>query len=225
MCNDAQSRLAAIIYGSQTEQTGCDEWQSRIRIEQSVDVFEGRSTHLYFFSFFVLCLFYNFKWQPVSNLFIFLYFFFLSVTLYSVWVKTCHWHFSVNKFKTLDKTNKINTIFCRLNLYLLAYLSVFHQKCEQTVNILQELNKSSNSPAQTSTSQIRFNLSRGERWLTRRVRWDRQDDGGRVSKRNVKAPVLSLLTSEFDINLSQGCQSTLQMRNSPISTKWKVNKL
>ncbi len=158
----------------------------------------------------------------------FIYFsllFFLSVTLYSVWVKKCHWHFSVNKFKTLDKTNKINTIFCRLNLYLLAYLSVFHQKCEQTVNILQELNKSSNSPAQTSTSQIRFNLSRGERWLTRRVRWHRQDDGGRVSKRNVKAPVLSLLTSESDINLSQGCQSTLQMRNSPISTKWKVNKL
>ncbi len=25
MCNDAQSRLADIIYGSQTEQAGCDE--------------------------------------------------------------------------------------------------------------------------------------------------------------------------------------------------------
>ncbi len=43
---------------------------------------------------------------------------------------------------------------------------------------------------------------------TRRVRWDRQDDGGRVSKRNVKVPVLKifwilkrLLTSA--INLSQ----------------------
>ncbi len=147
------------------------------------------------------------------------------MTLYSVLAAKCHWHFTVNKLKTLDKTNKINKIFCRLNLYLLAYLSVFHQKFEQTVNILQEPNKSSNSPAQTSTSQIRFNVSREERWLTRRVRWDRQDDGGTVSKRNVKAPVLSLLTSESDINLSQGFQSTLQMRNSPISTKWKVNKL
>ncbi len=29
--------------------------------------------------------------------------------------------------------------------------------------------------------------------------WDRQDDGGRVSKRNVKVPILSLLTSESDI--------------------------
>ncbi len=51
MCNDAQSKLAYIIYGSQTEQTGCDEWQSRIRIEQSVDVFEARSTRLSFFLF------------------------------------------------------------------------------------------------------------------------------------------------------------------------------
>ncbi len=64
MCNDAQSKLAYIIYGSQTEQTGCDEWQSRIRIEQSVDVFEARSTRLSFF-LFVLCLFYHFKCQPV----------------------------------------------------------------------------------------------------------------------------------------------------------------
>ncbi len=81
-----------------------------------------------------------------------------------------------------------------------------------------------NSPTQTSTSQIRFHLAHKERWLTRRVRWHRQDDGWRVSKRNVKVPVLNLLTSESDINLSQECQSILQMRNSPRSTKWKVNK-
>ncbi len=37
------------------------------------------------------------------------------------------------------------------------------------------------------------------------VRWDRQDDGWRVSKQNAKVPVLSLLTSESDINRSQGC--------------------
>ncbi len=34
MCNDAQSRLVDIIYGSQTEQAGCDECPSRIRMEQ-----------------------------------------------------------------------------------------------------------------------------------------------------------------------------------------------
>ncbi len=44
MCNDAQSRLADIIYGSQTEQAGCDKWLSGIRMEQSVDVFVGRLT-------------------------------------------------------------------------------------------------------------------------------------------------------------------------------------
>ncbi len=36
-CVTMLSRLADIIYDSQTEQAGCDEWQSRIRIEQSVD--------------------------------------------------------------------------------------------------------------------------------------------------------------------------------------------
>ncbi len=67
---------------------------------------------------------------------------------------------------------------------------------------------------------------------TRRVRWHRQEEWGdrqeerhevtqttrcgRVSKRNVKAPVLCLLTSESDVNPSQG-------ENSPRSTKWKVN--
>ncbi len=37
MCNDAQSRLAYIIYSSQTEQAGCDEWQSRITMECECD--------------------------------------------------------------------------------------------------------------------------------------------------------------------------------------------
>ncbi len=37
------------------------------------------------------------------------------MTLYSVLAAKCYWHFSVNKFKTLDKTNKINTILCRIN--------------------------------------------------------------------------------------------------------------
>ncbi len=66
-------------------------------------------------------------------------------------------------------------------------------------------NKTSNSPAQTSTSQIRFNLSREREMTDKKMRRDRQDDGGRVSKRNVKAPHFSLLTSESDINLSQVC--------------------
>ncbi len=35
-------------------------------------------------------------------------FFSLSVTLYSVLAAKCYWHFSFNKFKSLDKTNKIN---------------------------------------------------------------------------------------------------------------------
>ncbi len=75
--------------------------------------------------------------------------------------------------------------------------------------------------------------TRRVRWQTRRVRSHWQEEWGDtdkksevtqtrrwriVSKRNVKAPVLSLLTSESDINLSQG-------ENSPRSTKWKVNKL
>ncbi len=64
MCNDAD-----IIYSSQTELAGCDEWQIRIKMECECDVIEGGSTRL---SFFVLCLFYHFKWQTVSNLFIFL---------------------------------------------------------------------------------------------------------------------------------------------------------
>ncbi len=84
--------------------------------------------------------------------------------LYSVLAAKGYRHLLVNKFKILDKTNKINTILCRLNFYLLAYLSVFHQKCEETVNISRERNKKTKIvPAQTSTSQIRFHLSREER--------------------------------------------------------------
>ncbi len=56
MCNDAQSRQADIIYSSQTEQSGCDEWQSRIRMEKSVDVFEGCSTRLSFFLFCIMLI-------------------------------------------------------------------------------------------------------------------------------------------------------------------------
>ncbi len=52
MCNDAQSRLADIIYGSQTEQAGCDEWQSRIKMECECDVLEGRSTRFSFFLYY-----------------------------------------------------------------------------------------------------------------------------------------------------------------------------
>ncbi len=59
MCNDAD-----IIYSSQTELAGCDEWQS-------VNAMSLKDVQLVF-PFFVLCLFYHFKWQTVSNLFIFL---------------------------------------------------------------------------------------------------------------------------------------------------------
>ncbi len=52
MCNDAQSRLANIIYGSQKEQAGCDEWQSRKRMEQSVGAMSLKDVQLVFPSFF-----------------------------------------------------------------------------------------------------------------------------------------------------------------------------
>ncbi len=37
-------------------------------------------------------------------------------------------HFAVNKFKTLDKTNKIiNTILCRLHFYFyFTFIFIFH---------------------------------------------------------------------------------------------------
>ncbi len=58
MCNDAQSRLEYIIYGSQTELAGCDEWQSRIRMEQSVDAMSLKHVQLVFpfFFFFILLI-------------------------------------------------------------------------------------------------------------------------------------------------------------------------
>ncbi len=40
-------------------------------------------------------------------------------------VLAAKYYFAVNKFKTIDKTKKINTMLCRLNLNLLAYLSFF----------------------------------------------------------------------------------------------------
>ncbi len=46
MCKDAD-----IIYSSQTELAGCDEWQIRIKMECECDVIEGRSTRLSFFLF------------------------------------------------------------------------------------------------------------------------------------------------------------------------------
>ncbi len=46
MYNDAD-----IIYSSQTEQAGCDEWQIRIKMECECDVIEGRSTIFPFFFF------------------------------------------------------------------------------------------------------------------------------------------------------------------------------
>ncbi len=69
MCKDAD-----IIYSSQTELAGCDEWQIRIKMECECDVIEGRST---IFAFFVLCLFYHFKWQTVK----FIYFSLLHCSL------------------------------------------------------------------------------------------------------------------------------------------------
>ncbi len=61
MCNDAQSTLADIIYSSQTEQTGCDEWQSRIRMEQIVNAMSLKDVQLSFlFSFFCVLLILSF---------------------------------------------------------------------------------------------------------------------------------------------------------------------
>ncbi len=71
MYNDAQSRLANIIYSS--DRTGRLWWvteQNKNGAKRGCAVLEGRSTRLSFF-FFVLCLSYHFKWQNASNLFIF----------------------------------------------------------------------------------------------------------------------------------------------------------
>ncbi len=82
MCNDAQSRLADIIYGSQTEQAGCDEWLSWIRMEKSVYALSLKDVQLVFPFFPVLCLAYHFKWQTVSNVF-------FSAALFTVLTARC----------------------------------------------------------------------------------------------------------------------------------------
>ncbi len=54
MYNNAQSRLADIIYGSQTEQAGCDEWQSRITMEKKRNAQSLKHVQLLFpFIFFL----------------------------------------------------------------------------------------------------------------------------------------------------------------------------
>ncbi len=64
MCNDAQSRLADIIYRSQTEQAGCDEWQSRIKMKQSVNAMMRcpwrTFNYIYFCFFFFIMLILSF---------------------------------------------------------------------------------------------------------------------------------------------------------------------
>ncbi len=121
------------------------------------------------------------------------------MTLYSVLAAE---HLSVNKFKTLDKTNKINTILCRLNFYLLVYLSVLHQKCEQT-EYIAGAGVCGIKPKIVPRRPLHHRSD-----LIYHVKVTQTRRCGRVSKRNVKAPVLSLLTSESDINLSQGENSS-----------------
>ncbi len=72
MFNDAQSRLANIIYDSQTEQTGCDECQSRIKMKQSVNVMSLKHSQLsLLFSFFWYYAYSIILNDRLSNLFIF----------------------------------------------------------------------------------------------------------------------------------------------------------
>ncbi len=144
---------------------------------------------------------------------------FFPLKLYSVLAAKCYWHLSVNTFKTLDKTNKINTLLCRLNFYLLAYLSFFQQKCEQTEYI-------AGAGVCGIKPQIvsRRPLHHRSDFIYHVKRDDWQEEWGDTDKtmwksfetKCIKAPVL-MLTSESDINLSLG-------ENSPRSTKWKVNK-
>ncbi len=119
------------------------------------------------------------------------------MTLYSVLAAE---HLSVNKFKTLDKTNKINTILCRLNFYLLAYLSFFQQKCEQTEYIAGAGGcgiKPKVVPCKPlhHRSDFIYHVKRDdwqEEWgdtdkksevtQTRRVRWHRQEEWGDTDK-------------------------------------------
>ncbi len=144
--------------------------------------------------------------------------FFLSETLYSVLAAKCYWHFCVNKFKTLYKTNKINTILCRLNFNLLSLcLSEKWTNSEYIAGVGGcGIKPKKTVPCRSlhHRSDFIYHVKRDD-W---QEEWgERQDDGGRVSKRNVKAPVLSPLTSESDINPSQNLES-FQMTNSPKST-------
>ncbi len=124
------------------------------------------------------------------------------MTLYSVLAAKCYWDFSVNKFKTLGKTNKINSILCRLHFYLLAYLSLSFVRNVNKQWIYRGSgwvrNKTSNSPAQNLyiTDQISFITWRemtdkksecetdkkSEVTQTRRVRWHRQEEWGDTDK-------------------------------------------
>ncbi len=55
MCNNAQSRLADIIYSSQTEQAGCEEWQRRISKAQSADAMSLKHVQ-HVFPFYFFCI-------------------------------------------------------------------------------------------------------------------------------------------------------------------------
>ncbi len=110
------------------------------------------------------------------------------MTLYSVLAAKCYWHFSVNKFKTLDKRNKINIILCRLLFVSLSFIRnanklwIYHGS-----GWVQ--NKTSNSPAYI-TDQISFITWRemtdkkSEVTQTRRVRWHRQEEWGDTDKKS-----------------------------------------
>ncbi len=82
MCSDAQSRLADIIYGSQTEQAGCDEWQSRIRMEQSVNAMSLKDVQLSFF-------FLYYAYPIILNDRLCLIYIFLSAALFTVSTARC----------------------------------------------------------------------------------------------------------------------------------------
>ncbi len=73
MCNDAD-----IIYSSQTELAGCDEWQIIIKMECECDVIEGRSTRLSFF------LFLYYAYSIILNDRLSIFFIFLCCTFHCV---------------------------------------------------------------------------------------------------------------------------------------------
>ncbi len=87
------------------------------------------------------------------------------MTLYSVLAAKCYWHFSVNKFKTLDKTNKINTILCRLNFYLLAYLCLSSEMWTNSEYIAWAGQKKKTVPCRPLHHRSDFIYHVKERWL------------------------------------------------------------